>query len=394
MASISPSERSKYSNRDTIKMKTLQKRPVIGHSTAALLAAAVAVTGTSSTAIAQDNAFAEIAVAQAQLNATEGGRQVPGRMIPVPGETSTAAQALIASPYSPFWNVAPANDAEWSAMVSFGAEATLPSLVDLRSTLGISIESAEMGGVPIHILRPEIVPAHHETQLLINFHGGGYVFGPGASGTGEATAMAAYGGYEVIAVDYRMPPHDPFPAAVNDALAVYRAALETHDPSRIAVFGTSAGGGLVLALMHRIRMESLPMPGAIAPNTPWSDLTKTGDSYETNEWMDNVLVSYDGYLGRAAVLYAGGHDMSDPLLSPVNGKFADFPPTILASGTRDLFLSNTVRVHRALRRANIEADLHIYEGFSHAQYIFDWTMPETREIYKEIERFFDLHLAQ
>ena len=365
-----------------------------GSQTATLAAVTLAMAGTSSTAIAQGDGFAEIAAKQAQHNATLGARHVPGGTIPVPANTSTAAQALIAAPYSPFWNVAPTSDADWSSMISFGAEATLPSLIGLRATLDVSIETAEMGGVSVHILRSETVAAHHENQLLINFHGGGYVFGPGVSGTGEATAMAAYGGYEVIAVDYRMPPQDPFPAAVDDALAVYRAALETHDPSQIAVFGTSAGGGLVLALIHRIRMEKLPMPGAIAPSTPWSDLTKTGDSYETNEWIDNVLVSYDGYLGRAAVLYAGGHDMADPLLSPINGEFKDFPPTILTSGTRDLFLSNTVRVHRALRRASVAADLHVYEGFSHAQYIFDWTMPETREIYKEIELFFDLHLTR
>lgn len=375
-------------------MTTSQNRPVAGSHTATLLVAAFAVVGTTSAAIAQDDGSGEIATRQAQVNATLGDRHVPSRTIPVPANNSTAAQALIAAPYSPFWNVAPTSDADWSAMVSFGAEATLPSLIDLRATLNVSIEIAEIGGVPVHILRPETVPAHHENQILINFHGGGYVFGPGVSGTGEATAMAAYGGYEVIAVDYRMPPQDPFPAAVDDALAVYRAALETHDPSQIAVFGTSAGGGLVLALMRRIQKENLPMPGAIAPSTPWSDLTKTGDSYETNEWIDNVLVSYDGYLGRAATLYAGGHDMADPLLSPINGEFEDFPPTILTSGTRDLFLSNTVRVHRALRRASVAADLHVYEGFSHAQYIFDWTMPETREIYKEIGGFFDLHLTQ
>ena len=136
------------------------------------------------------------------------------------------------------------------------------------------------------------------------------------------------------------------------------------------------------------------MPGAIAPNSPWADLTKTGDSYQTNEWVDNVLVSYDGYLGRAARLYAGAHDMADPLLSPINGTFEDFPPTTLTAGTRDLFLSNTARVHRALRRAGVEADLNVYEGFSHAQQIFDWTMPETREIYAEITAFLDANLMK
>lgn len=359
-----------------------------------LLAATVVLTVAGSPVFAQEADFAGLAAEQGEANASVGDRRVPGRSIPVPTTVSAAAQKLIAAPYSPFWNVAPASDAEWSAMVAAGAEATLPSLADLRSTLNVSIEDAEMGGVPVYVLRPTSVPADHQTQVLINLHGGGYVFGPGVSGTGEATTMAAYGGYEVIAVDYRMPPNAPFPAAVDDALAVYRAVLKTHDPLHIGVFGTSSGGGLTLALMHRLKMEGLPMPGAIAPNSPWADLTKTGDSYQTNEWVDNVLVSYDGYLGRAARLYAGAHDMADPLLSPINGTFEDFPPTTLTAGTRDLFLSNTARVHRALRRAGVEADLNVYEGFSHAQEIFDWTMPETREIYAEITAFFDANLIK
>lgn len=249
-----------------------------------------------------------------------------------------------------------------------------------------------MGGVPVFVLRPDTVPEAHQNQVLINFHGGGYVFGPGRSGTSEATVMADLGGYEVIAVDYRMPPEAPFPAAVEDALAVYRAVLETHDPANVGIFGTSAGGGLTLALVHKMKSEGLPVPGAIAPISPWSDLTETGDSYRTNEWIDNVLVSHSGYLGRAAALYADGHDLGDPLLSPINGDLDGFPPTTLSAGTRDLFLSNSVRVHRGLRREGIVAELHIFEGLSHAQHIFDWSMPETRELYREITAFFDVHL--
>jgi acetyl esterase/lipase len=125
-----------------------------------------------------------------------------------------------------------------------------------------------------------------------------------------------------------------------------------------------------------------------------SDVTKTGDSFYTNELVDNVLVSRDGFCDAAAIVYAKGHDLADPLLSPVNGDMHGFPPAILTTGTRDLLLSNTVRVHRKLRKAGVEAQLEVFEGESHAQYQFDDRVPEAKEAFSEIALFFDKHLAQ
>lgn len=196
--------------------------------------------------------------------------------------------------------------------------------------------------------------------------------------------MAALDGYRVLAIDYRMPPDAPFPAATDDLIAAWRAVVKTTKPRRIAIEGTSTGGGLTLALAMRIKAEGLPLPAALPPGSPWSDMTKTGDSYSTNEWVDNVLVSYDGYLGRAALPYAHGHDLKDPQLSPIYGNFHGLPPAILTAGTRDLFLSNTVRAHRKFRAAGIEADLQVYEGLSHAQYTFDAKAPVTQEAFQEI----------
>ena len=115
----------------------------------------------------------------------------------------------------------------------------------------------------------------------------------------------------------------------------------------------------------------MALPGAISAGTPMSDVTKTGDSFYRNELVDNVLVSRDGFCDAATVVYANGHDLKDPLLSPVYGDMHGFPPAILTTGTRDLLLSNTVRSHRALRAAGVEAQLKVYEGQSHAQYLFD-----------------------
>jgi epsilon-lactone hydrolase len=151
---------------------------------------------------------------------------------------------------------------------------------------------------------------------------------------------------------------------------------------------------MTLALMLRAKAEGVPLPAAMAPGTPWADLTETGDSYRTNEWLDNILVSYNGYLVHAAKLYANGHDLKDPQLSPIYGDFHGLPPAILTTGTRDLFLSNTVRTHRKLREAGVEAELQVFEGFSHAYYTIDPFLPESREAYDEIARFLSAHLAK
>ena len=206
--------------------------------------------------------------------------------------------------------------------------------------------------------------------------------------------MAGFGGFKVVSVDYRMPPDYPYPASMDDATAVWRELVKTNDPRKMAVFGTSTGGAMTLALVLRAKAAQLPLPAALAPGTPWSDIAKVGDTYLTNEWIDNVLVTWDGFLGRAALLYAAGHDLKDPIISPIYGDFTGFPPTILTSGTRDLFLSNTVRTHRKLRRAGIVAELHVYEGQSHGGYQRDVEAPETREAFGEIAAFFDRHLAK
>jgi monoterpene epsilon-lactone hydrolase len=259
------------------------------------------------------------------------------------------------------------------------------------------MQPAVIGGVKAFILTPRTIPPENRNRLLVHVHGGGYVYGPGEAGAREATLMAAFGGFKVISFDYRMARDFPYPAAMDDATAVWKAALKMQRPRNMAIFGTSTGGSMTLAMILRARQEHLPLPAAIAPGTPWSDLTETGDTYKTNEWLDSVLVSYRGYRGylsHAAALYANGHDLRDPQLSPICGDFHGFPPAILTSGTRDLFLSLTVLTHRKLRQAGVEAALQVSESMSHAQYIFDPYARETKEVFTGIARFFAAHLGK
>jgi acetyl esterase/lipase len=328
--------------------------------------------------------------------ALEGGeRKSPARDIPLPSaDVSPAMQALIGAPLQGTWNEHPKDAAAWKKLIDARAEAVAKTLPDLRAKLGVKVEPTRIGGVNAYIVTPNDLPEANRNRLLVHVHGGGYVFFPGESGTREAILMAGYGKFKVISIDYRMPPDHPYPAAMDDAMAVWKEVVKTNDPKKMAIFGTSTGGGMTLAMVLRARKEGLPLPAATAPGTPWSDMTKTGDTFFTNEMIDNILVSNDGWLGDAAKLYAGGTDLKDPQLSPIYGDYAGFPPTILTSGTRDLFLSNTVRVHRKLRQAGVVSELHVFEGQSHAQYAGDPYAPETKEHFAELAAFFDKHLGK
>jgi monoterpene epsilon-lactone hydrolase len=323
-----------------------------------------------------------------------GAREVPARLIPVPDTVSPQMQAIIAHPISPDWNVVPKTVEEWKATVDEAAQSVMANLPKVREALGVTVAPIMKAGVKAFLVTPKSIPARNRNRVLLHLHGGARVYYPGESGTREAILLAGFGGFKVISVDYRMPPEFPYPAALDDAVAVYRDLLKTTKAKNIGIFGTSAGGSLTLTTVLRAKMEHLALPGAIAPGTPTADLTKTGDSLFTNEMVDNVLVSQDGFIRATILLYANGHDLKDPLISPVYGDMHGFPPTILTSGTRDLYLSNTVRVHRKLRAAGVEAVLQVWEGQAHAQYNRDITAPEIKEYNDEITRFFDLHLGR
>jgi epsilon-lactone hydrolase len=339
--------------------------------------------------------YSETAAGQTAANAKPGIRHVPARDVPVPADgVSPQEQAVIRAPYSPIFNAHPKNAAEWKALVTRLADVAAKQIPALAKKFDVTVTPTNLAGVKCYIVEANNLPDRNRNRLLVHVHGGGYVLGPGLSATREAILLAGFGRFKVISIDYRMPPDFPYPAALDDAMTVWKEAVKMADPKNMAIFGTSTGGGMTLAMVLRAKDENLPIPAAIAPGTPWADLTDTGDSYKTNEWVDNILVTWNGWLGDAARLYAGSHDLKEPYLSPIYGDFHGFPPTILTTGTRDLFLSNTVRTHRKLRRAGVEADLNVYEGQSHAEYYVNVDAPETKEAMTDIANFFDRHLGK
>jgi len=321
-------------------------------------------------------------------------REIPARTIPVPATVSPELQKAIEAPWIGADWKQPTSSAEWKASVKPVNEMMEKRLPALKEQLKVTVTPKTIAGVPVFVVKPEAIAKENARRKLVHLHGGAYVYLAGESAAFEAILMAHYGKIEVISVDYRMPPDYPFPAALDDAVAVWKDVVKSQNPKTVGLFGTSAGGGLTLATVLKLKELKLPLPGAIMAGTPWSDLSKTGDTYFANEVIDNVLNSADGRLLAAARLYAGKHDLKEPLLSPVYGDLSGFPPTVLLSGTRDLFLSNTVRVHQKLLEAKVPAELLVYEGQSHAHYMIVNDAPECAIAYRQVTRFFERNLSK
>jgi len=318
---------------------------------------------------------------------------VPAKEVPVPTTVSKEFAKVVARPVSPPGTV-PATVEEWKKAQADADGAAGRMVTGAAVLLGVKIAPTEVAGVKCYTITPKSIAPGKEKQLLIHIHGGAFVFNGGLAATGEGCLLADACKMKVLSIDYRMPPDHPFPAAPDDIIAVWKAVLKDHDPKNVVMGGTSAGGGLTMTTMLRCKAEKLPMPAAIFIGTPGAMLPKVGDSLWLNAEVDHVLGRYEGRIEAALKLYAGGKDMNDPMLSPLYGDMTGWPPAILISGTRDLLLSPTVLTHRKLRAAGVPAELHVFEGVAHADYLIAYGTPESKDALKEIAVFFEKHLKK
>ena len=320
---------------------------------------------------------------------------IGSRTLPAPAGASDTLRKAIASTPQPdvaqhIRQTTYTTREEWVESIRAADAGNAQSAEALTERWKVTIKEEKVAGVTVRTVTPAAIDPANRDRLFVHVHGGAYVLGAGRAGLPEAILIAHRAKIPVVSIDYRMPPEHPFPAAVDDVVAVWKSLLKDRDAKSMALGGTSAGGGLTLASTLRLMELRLETPGALWAGTPWADLTKTGDSDFTNEGIDRMLVSYHGVLEGAAKLYANGRDLKTPLISPVYGEFKGFPPTYLVTGTRDLFLSDTVRVHRKMRVAGVVADLNVYEGVSHGEYIVD--SPESQQAYGELRAFLLTHL--
>jgi epsilon-lactone hydrolase len=317
---------------------------------------------------------------------------LPARDVPVPTSISKEAQAVLAVGPVPRLQTPAIDDAAaWHALAATTEEQMRRTLFEAGDPGAEDPEPAalDIEGVRVYDILPEGVPPH-DPRVYLDIHGGAWILGGGDLCRAIGHRMAGFIGARTWSVDYRMPPDHPYPAAVDDCLAVYRALLDRHRPEEIIVGGGSAGGNITAALLLRARDEGLPLPAAAVLITPAVDLTASGDTMVTNLGLDTV---FPGGLEPTRLLYSGGHDLLHPYLSPLFGDFAKgYPPTILTSGTRDRLLSDTVRMHRALRVAGVAAELHVWEAAGHGMFL--GAAPEDTEFCAEIRRFVDKHWAR
>jgi monoterpene epsilon-lactone hydrolase len=307
---------------------------------------------------------------------------VPARELIIPAHLSPAAQAALQTRGPDTTYPAIVDKEGWKKLIDTTAKGLLAMLTSMMPEDASGTETVSIEGVTVYKITPSNLSPNDRTVIL-DMHGGALIYCGGAACRIMAQGTAKSRQKRTWSIDYRMPPDHPYPAPLDDCMAVYRALLQEHDASQIFIQGGSAGGNLAAALILRARDEGLPMPAGAILGTPEADLTESGDSFQTNLGVDPLLKP----LMPVNLLYADGHDLKHPYLSPLFGDFSKgFPPTILTTGTRDLFLSNTVRMHRALRKAGVTAELHVLEAAGHIGFVGS---PEGEEIEKEIRRFME-----
>lgn len=243
----------------------------------------------------------------------------------------------------------------------------------------------QIAGVPVRIVTPEGMPAANNDKVLMNLHGGG--FNADSGSFTESIPIACYSKIKVVAVLYRLAPEHKFPAAVDDAVAVYKELLKTHQPRHVVIYGTSAGAILTGQVAARLKQLGVPMPAALGIFSGFGDFARNGDSLAMYG-----LRGLSGHLdppapGPRDSEYAGATDPRDPVLSPIYSDLHGLPPTLFVTSGRDLLLSGTVNLHRAYLLAGVNARLIVYDALLHA-FWYDPTMPEAIEANHLMADFF------
>ena len=305
--------------------------------------------------------------------------RLPARELTVPAHLSEVARTYLASPQPPAAYPPIADKAAWRTLVAQQDQAVLPLLESMIAQVLVDVEERNVEGARVFDIFP-LGASAGDRGVVLDMHGGGLFLCGGVLCRMMGIGTAARLGRRVWTVDYRMPPEHPYPAALDDCIAAYKSLLRERSPQEIVISGGSAGGNLAAALMLRARDEELPMPAGLVLSTPEADLTESGDSFQVNEGVDPGLHS----LMPVNLLYADGHELAHPYLSPLFGDLRGFPPTLLTTGTRDLYLSNTVRMHRALRAVGVAAELHVTEAAPHTGFPGS---PEGEQINVEVRRF-------
>lgn len=302
------------------------------------------------------------------------------RVIPVPRTISPEAQNFISEPGPP--GPEPSLAERRARTDAFRTRRS----AEARKLYPVNVEEKIIGGVRCNVITPLTLDAKKKDRVLINVHGGGFNSDSGSLVEGIPIAYLTHA--KVVSVYYRLAPENPFPAAVDDTVAVYRELLKTYKPKNMGLFGTSAGAILTAEVAAALRARDLPLPGALGIFSGSGDLSLSGDSL--------ALYTVRGFTGNLQPPARGPHNFEyigttnpkDPVLSPLYSNLKGFPPTLFISSTRDLLLSGTTILHRAFLQAGVDAQLVVFEALPHA-FWYDFQLPETKEALGIMAKFFD-----
>lgn len=239
------------------------------------------------------------------------------------------------------------------------------------------------GGVPAEWISG---PGASEDRVILYVHGGGYVMGSIATHREMVARLSKASGARGLALDYRLAPEYPFPAAVDDATAAYRWLLSQNiKPAHIVVAGDSAGGGLALATLIALRDAKVPLPAAGVCISPWADMEGTGASMTTRAKVDPV-VQKQGLLGMAQ-LYLGGKDPKSPLAAPLHANFAGLPPLLIQVGDAETLLDDSNRVAEKAKKAGVKVDLEVWPEMPHVWHLFAPFLPEGQQAIDKVGKY-------
>ena len=305
------------------------------------------------------------------------------RIVPVPQSLSPQAQATLRRP---------ATDAKEDISLAERRASTdaytARAEKQWRKICPVTVANDTMAGVPVRRVTPLHVPKANADKVLLDLHGGGFDSDSGSYT--ESIPIAHYARIPVVAALYRLAPEHPFPAAVDDAVAVYRELLKTHQPEQIAIYGTSAGAILTGEVAVKLKQLSLPEPAALGIFSGLGDFARSGDSTHLY-----ALRGFSGYLAPPGeenrLAYVAGADLKDPVLSPIYADLKGMPPTLFVTSGRDLLLSGTTDLHRAFLRAGADARLMVFDGLPHA-FWYDPQLPESMEANRAMAKFLAGHL--
>jgi acetyl esterase/lipase len=260
---------------------------------------------------------------------------------------------------------------------------------NVRPTVGAKTETVDSGGVKGEWIS---APGAAADRAILYFHGGGYVLGSIHSHRDMCERLSRAAQARVLALDYRLAPEHPFPAAVDDARAAYRWLLKQGlQPKRIALAGDSAGGGLTFATLLALKEHGDPMPACAVPLSPWVDLEATGDSMISKDSEDPMV--HKNLVEQMAKTYVPSGDLRNPLAAPLYGDLRGLPPLLIQVGSRETLLDDAVRMADKAKKAGVEVELNVWNGQIHVWQIFASRLDEGEQAIQKIGAFIKKHAA-